>query len=378
MHVLVLGGSGAMGSATVRDLVKSPLVARVSILDLRPPRPKIAGHPKIDIIAADANDVAALRQAMQGTAAVVNCIGPFFRTGPHVARCAIEHAVNYVDISDDFDATELMLDPDLDAAARAHGVTVLFGMGSDPGSANLMAAYGARQLDVLEEVEFLWVLSIADCEGKAVWAHILHMNDGHVPQYLDGQFVTVRAGSGSEQVEFLPPFGTCEVHFVGHPEPLTFPRYFPGVRRVVNKGGLLPQWVNDALRVQADWGFAGSEPIGVSGARVAPIDLAVELRSLRPPPGDTGDLTSAARVVVRGRKDGRQAVLSYDIAGKMAPGTGIPASIAVQMLARGEITARGVFPPEGCVDPVLFLREFSARGAEVIETQTFTATLCRD
>ena len=44
-----------------------------------------------------------------------------------------------------------------------------------------------------------------------------------------------------------------------------------------------------------------------------------------------------------------------DMAGRMAPGTGLPASIAALMMDAGEVTVKGVVAPEGCIDPEKFL-----------------------
>ncbi len=53
----------------------------------------------------------------------------------------------------------------------------------------------------------------------------------------------------------------------------------------------------------------------------------------------------------------------------MAPGTGLPASIASLMMAAGEVTVKGVVAPEGCIDPDKFLGAFLARGARIHQTQ---------
>jgi saccharopine dehydrogenase-like NADP-dependent oxidoreductase len=44
--------------------------------------------------------------------------------------------------------------------------------------------------------------------------------------------------------------------------------------------------------------------------------------------------------------------------------TAAPAAAAVRMMARGEITARGVMPPERCVEPELLFPELARRNCE--------------
>jgi len=224
----------------------------------------------------------------------------------------------------------------------------------------------------VEEIEFFWVLGAADCQGKAVWEHILHMNTGLVPQYIDGKLQQIPAGSESEVVDFIEPFGECTVHYVGHPEPLTIPDYIPGVKRVVNKGGILPEWVNDAIKVQNEWGFSSPEPIEVNGQEVNPRELAMELWAERPPKGELGDWKSGVKVVVKGTVDGEPTHYTYDLGGNTAPGTGIPAAIAAYMIARGDVTTKGVVAPEGCIDPEIYLKEFVKRKAVIFENKTPT------
>ena len=42
--------------------------------------------------------------------------------------------------------------------------------------------------------------------------------------------------------------------------------------------------------------------------------------------------------------------------------TGIPASIAAQKLARGEVSRTGVLAPEACFEPASFFAELAPRG----------------
>jgi saccharopine dehydrogenase (NAD+, L-lysine-forming) len=63
------------------------------------------------------------------------------------------------------------------------------------------------------------------------------------------------------------------------------------------------------------------------------------------------------------------------MAGRMAPGTGLPASIAALMLAAGDVTVKGVVAPEGCIDPQKFLTALLQRGARIHQTETITSML---
>ena len=64
-----------------------------------------------------------------------------------------------------------------------------------------------------------------------------------------------------------------------------------------------------------------------------------------------------------------------DMAGRMAPGTGLPASIAALMMEAGEVTVKGVVAPEGCIDPEKFLAALIKRGARIHQTETISSLL---
>lgn len=383
MKALVLGGVGMVGQAVVRSLIGQEEVEKVRIGDIVTDRgrlhEKLRSSEKLELLEVDVNDHQALLRAMEGVDVVVNCAGPFFRTGPKVARAAIEAKVNYLDICDDYEVIDFLFTPEIDEAAKRAGITVLTGMGSDPGTNNLIAKYYADRLDRVEEIALYWVISIADLGERATWGaawdHSLYMNLGEVPQYLDGRVQLVEAGSGEEWVEFPEPLGRCQLHYVGHPQPVTMPRYIEGVKTVTIKGGFLPEWVDQLIREQKEQGLLSLEPVEVKGVKVVPYDLARELWRRIPEGRDRGPVASGVRVKVTGERGGKQVTYTCEMVGRTAPGTGIPASIGAMMLASGEVEVKGVVPPEGCIDPEKFIAAFLQRGARMYQTETIESLL---
>ena len=378
MQVLVLGGTGSMGQGVARDLVKQDRISGVMLGDINidPNRvqEKLRGSPKVSLTKVDVNDHKGLVKTIQGADVVINCAGPFYKTAVAVARAAVEAKVNYIDICDDYEATEILFASDIDQAAREAGITVLTGMGSDPGTNNVIVKWYADQLDRVDEIALFWVVSIAELSGAA-WDHGLHMTIGKLPQFLDGKLEYVEGGTGVETAQFLEPLGTCQVRYVGHPQPLTIPRYIPGVKKVVVKGVLIPAWVDQLIQEQRETGFLSEEPIEVKGTKVAPYDLTLKLWENIPKNRDKGPQSSGLKVIVKGERGGKQVTLTADMAGRMAPGTGLPASIAALMLDAGEVTAKGVVAPEGCIPPEKFLKALIQRGAKIHQTETITSIL---
>ncbi|MGQ9776816.1 MAG: saccharopine dehydrogenase family protein [Thermodesulfobacteriota bacterium] len=378
MKALVLGGTGGMGQGVARDLIKQERVQQVVLGDINidPNRlqEKLRKSPKVSLERIDVNDHERLVKKLKEVDIVINCAGPFYKTAVPVAKAAVEAKVNYIDICDDYEATEILFHSEIDRLAKEAGITVLTGMGSDPGTNNVIVRWYADQLDRVDEVDLFWVVSIAELSGAA-WDHSLHMTLGKIPQYLEGKLEYVEGGTGEEVAEFLDPLGTCVVRYVGHPQPLTIPKYLKGVRKVVVKGALIPSWVDELIKEQRETGFLSKEPIEVRGNKVVPYDLTLKLWETIPHTRDRGPLASGLKVIVKGEREGKQVIYTADMAGRMAPGTGLPASIAALMIDAGEVTVRGVVAPEGCIGPKKFLSALIQRGAKIHQTETVKSIL---
>ena len=378
MKVLVLGGTGGMGQGVARDLIKQEQVEKVILGDILtdPARvqEKLRTSDKISLSRIDVNDHNGMVRGIGEADVVINCAGPFYKTAVAVARAAVEAGVNYIDICDDYEATDILFASDIDEAAQRAGITVLTGMGSDPGTNNVLVKWYANQLDHVDEIALFWVVSIAELAGAA-WDHGLHMTIGKIPQYLNGQLQYVEGGTGEEMVEFLEPLGTCHVRYVGHPQPLTIPRYIKGVKSVLIKGALIPLWVDELIKEQRETGFLSTEPIEIKGASIAPYDLTLKLWGAIPEKRDKGPSASGLKVIVKGERKGKQVAYTADMVGRMVPGTGLPASIAALMLHAGDVKAKGVVAPEGCIDPEKFLSELLKRGAKIHQSETIQSAV---
>ncbi|MDH5636612.1 MAG: saccharopine dehydrogenase NADP-binding domain-containing protein [Candidatus Bathyarchaeota archaeon] len=153
MRITVLGGCGAVGSIAVKTLASNDTFSKIVIGDIDVQKAKKLaselGPEKVSAIKVDASDPDSIKEAIKGSSVVLNCIGPFYEFGPRVLKATIDSGINYVDICDDFDATEKILAMDEDA--KKAGISALIGMGSSPGVANVLVRFCAENL--LDEVE---------------------------------------------------------------------------------------------------------------------------------------------------------------------------------------------------------------------------------
>ncbi|MGO9119069.1 MAG: saccharopine dehydrogenase family protein [Desulfomonilaceae bacterium] len=378
MRALVLGGAGTMGQGVARDLIKQQQVTNLILADLYPDpqrlAPKLRDNEKVNLIKMDVNDHDKMVLTFKETDVVINCAGPFYKTAVPVAKAAVQAKVNYIDICDDYEGTEILFNSEIDKMAKEAGITVLTGMGSDPGTNNVLVKWYADRLDSVDEIYLYWVVAIAELAGAA-WDHSLHMTLGKVPQYLNGELVHVEGGTDVVAEEFLEPLGICHVRYVGHPQPLTIPKYIKGVKNVIIKGALIPLWVDELIKQQKDTGFLGLEPIELKQTKITPYDLALKLWESIPEGRDKGPQSSGLKVIVKGERAGKKITYTADMVGRMAPGTGLPASIAALMMEAGDVTEKGVVAPEGCIDPCKFLAAFLKRGARIHQTEKVSSML---
>jgi lysine 6-dehydrogenase len=381
MRALIIGGVGGMGQGVARDLIKQEQVTSVILADLFPDpqrlSTKLRENEKTELVKMDVNDHKSMVNAFKEVNVVINTAGPFYKTAVPVAKAAVEAKVNYIDICDDYEGTEILFNSEIDNLAREAGITVLTGMGSDPGTNNVLVKWYADRLDEVDDIYLYWVVSIAELAGAA-WDHSLHMTLGKIPQYINGKLVYVEGGTEVVAEQFLDPLGTCHVRYVGHPQPLTLPKYIKGVKNVIIKGALIPLWVDELIKEQKDTGFLGTEPIDIKGVQVTPYDLALKLWETIPEGRDNGPQSSGLKVIVNGKRNGNGVTYTADMVGRMAPGTGLPASIASLMMDAGDVTETGVVAPEGCIDPDKFLSAFIQRGARIHQTEKITSMFKTD
>jgi saccharopine dehydrogenase-like NADP-dependent oxidoreductase len=373
MKILALGGAGQEGARSVADLAAAEAVTSVVVGDLNIAAAEALkdklGSDKISCLQIDATDHEALVATLRGVDVVLTFVGPYFRFGVPILKAAIAAGTNYVDICDDTEPTLEMLD--LCAQAEAAGITAVIGAGVSPGLINVNIRDASTKLDRMDEVHLRWNVPVTDIEGdisqSAALEHGLHMINGEVLQFIDGAHVRVPAMSGSETVRYAA-LGDREAYFLGHPEPVTVPRYFPELKTVTQKGGVAG--LDDVLRSMRELGLTSETPINVKKQLVRPSEMGMALLGLMPDPTEEERKylpppVSEFITFVIGERGGKKIKLSYGVAGPMGPLTGTPASIVTQMIGAGQITKRGVFAPEGVVDSTIFLTELAKRGIMV-------------
>ena len=289
MRIVVVGGAGAMGRWTVRDLTESEGVDEVVVADLDGSRAREAagwaaarsgsnGTAQVSGLALDATDPDALRRAFDGADVVCNC-AVFALNLPVMEACA-DSGTHYTDLGGLFHTTRRQLA--LHDRFEAAGVTAVVGMGGSPGITNVLAALAARDLATVTEVEVrLGVADFAPSSAPVPVPYAIQtiLDEFAVPAmaFLDGRLVEVPAMSGQEELDFPPPVGRVRVGHTLHSEVATLPSFFAdrGIRSVTFKVGFPPEFM-DRLALLSALGLADTSPVELPSGRVVPRELLVQ------------------------------------------------------------------------------------------------------
>lgn len=383
MKVILLGGCGAQGITATRSLVEGSVFSEIVIADIDLEKAQKAvkelNHSKVSAIRIDVSDHRALVSSIKGANVVVNCTGPYYLLGPKVVEAAIEAGVNYIDYCDDIVAHEKMFS--YGEQAKQKDMTLLVGLGFSPGVASLVVMHAAGQMDQVDDISIPQCINDAEPEGPAVVYHLLENFSGRVPIIKNGQLVYEQAFEGEEVVDFGGVMGMTKVSTFGHPEIFTLPRVIKGIKNLSIKLGTYPPENYDVLKMLSQLGFAGKDPIKCKGQDVVPRDFLVSyllyMKDLLGTDSNAYDKTCAI-IEVKGKKDGKTITFKYSLTGNMGPATGIPTAIGAEMLAKKEITVKGVVSPEECIVPKPFLDEVIRRvrkaTPDIIVTETIITT----
>jgi saccharopine dehydrogenase (NAD+, L-lysine-forming) len=367
--VIVLGGCGAVGRVVVKTLAGDNTFDSIVIgdIDLNTAEKLAAGikEKPVSAVAVNALEPDTIRKAITGCDLVVNCVGPFYKTVMPIVETVLECGLNYLDICDDVDVTGELLA--MNGRAEQAGITMVIGMGNSPGATNLLAKLAADHLlDETETVDIFHAHGGEAFEGKGVIGHRFHCMSIDIPMFLDGRLQYVKFfepdGLALRRTFDFPILGDgIMVYPYPHPEQVTLPQYLK-VKQVTNRGTILPaayyQLTMDVCRL----GMTDRTPLDIDGVNVSPYDFATSFlireRDSILRKTNFGTQKGCTSTVVTGKKEGRRQELRFHMASDsqaLGEGTGIPAALGAILLQQGKIPRKGIFPPEGGIDPLDFV-----------------------
>ena len=367
-------GAGRVGAVIAADLA-GEAGAEVTVADagggaLAAAR---AREPRLRALRADLRRPEAVRELVAPFDVVVGALPSAL--GFAALRAVVEAGKACADIS--FTVEDPLA---LDGLARERGARVVVDFGVAPGMSHLLAAEGVRRLGDARSVRILvggiprdpevpWRFKAAFAPGDVVeeYTRPARVREG-------GEDVTKPALSDRERAAF---------EGVGELEAATT----DGLRTLLRTLAV-PDMVEKTLRWPGHYdrmeelrasGFFASEPVEVSGARVAPLELtrALLARAWTYAEGEQDLTVMRVEVASAARRLAWELVDLYDAATRttsMARTTAFPCAIVARLLADGTVGEPGIHPPErladipGAVERVL--AEHARRGVRYRASET--------
>jgi lysine 6-dehydrogenase len=374
MKVLSLGGAGAVCQHATRDLAEFSDFDEIVIGDYNvAAAEKLAteiGDPRVKVLKVDAEDYDGLVKLFKDFDVILN--GLPWKYDLAVTKACVEAGVSGLDVS----AEESQWD--YDVAAKEKGIVFIPGLGATPGITNAMARRAADQLDEVDDIQINF--AAFRCPAPAPGLLITFLWEFH-PEieerlyYKDGEFHLAGPFEGLKTVNFPGPIGEQEVCYIPHPETRTMPKSLGA--KAVSVHGCFPPHAMRLAKALLEAGFYNEGKLTVKGIETTAFEMVYELLLQLPESKETPLWAYGLVVEVYGRRDGRDVKIKLwnrhpsmeEWGGKAAyyKNIAIPLSIGVQMIARGDVKARGVVPPETAIDPDIFFAELRKRRIEIHE-----------
>jgi lysine 6-dehydrogenase len=378
---LVLG-AGKMGYAVAYDLIRGAKVEKVVVADSNTDNLKelVKRLPdeKIIPVELDVTNEEELAQLMAEIDVAVSCIT--YKHNYELAKIALATKTHFVDLggNEEIVAKEFMLDE----LAKEQGVTIIPDLGLAPGLVSLLAVSAAESFDEIYDIRLrVGGLPANPDECFMDYCQVFSI-DGLINEYnedctvlRDGKIFSVPSLSDNESIEFPRPFGTMEA-FNTSGGISTLPQSYLGRVQHLDYKTIRYPGHCDAIHMLKELGLMSKEAVETVSGPVVPRDLLFKLLSDKLPK-DEPDVV-LVRVMVSGLKDKKPVQIIWDCidyadqaAGltAMMRMTAFPASIVAQMIARGDITERGVLRQETTVPTKLFLAEMDGRGIRLQMTE---------
>lgn len=371
MRITVLG-TGLVGSAIVKDLVRDP-ENEVTAVDLnRGALEKLGPIPRVRCVAADLRQDGVIAGLVGESRLVISAVPGFmgFRTLERV----IEAGKDVVDIS--FFAEDPFL---LDERARAKGVTAVVDCGVAPGLSNIILGRAVEELDRTDSfvcyVGGLPRVRHWPYEYKSVFSPVDVLEEYTRPaRYVEhGREVVRQALSDIELIDF-PGVGTLEAFNTDGLRTLAKTMRVPFMKEKTMR---YPGHA-ELMRIFRESGFFGTAPVEIDGQKIKPISVVSKLMFDKWRLHEGEEDVTVMRVIIEGEKAGKRIRDTYELLDSydrdtettsMARTTGYTCTIVARQVLKGLFERKGICPPEyvgessACYDNLL--AEYGKRRIEL-------------
>lgn len=406
MRALVFGGSGKIGSAVAWDLAKDEEVEQIGIVGRRIETlervEKWIGGNKVTPHVLDVANKEEMSHLMKQYDVGVSAL-PDRKRSYRVVRGAVEAGLNFVDMLEEYHRrpdpyeVEGLEVPEgmtlneygdwLHNTAISNGVTFIDGMGFAPGLSNVTLGEAIRKVDTAEEA----VARVGGIPSKEAaqrhplrymitWAfeHVLREYMIKLQVIKNGEIVEVDAATDLERFRFNKFGRDEELECAVTPGMPSFLYSRPQLKEFAEKTVRWPgHW--QGVQTLKECGLLDVEPWKFKDMNIVPREFFLSLITprLKPIEGET-DVCVMYNTLI-GTKEGKKVKIEYFMwdeadtvngISSMMRVTGFPVAIAAKMLLAGEITEKGIVPPEDAIKGSLydkFMEELRKRNINILE-----------
>lgn len=382
-------GAGMQGTALAYDLAKFANPAKIYLGDVSLDHAKksarrvneLIGSAICEPVQVSALDPEALAKFLEPVDVLCSCV-PYWMH-PRIAKVAIATKTSMVDLGGNTDVTMETLN--MDADAKAAGVTLIPDCGLAPGLVNSLACYIIENMDTVESIKLY--CGVLPQNPKPPFNYKLTFNmEGLVTEYdyqavclMNDEIVLVDTLEDLEEIHIeglgIDGKGQMEA-FNTSGGTSTAPYTFKGkVKNYVYKTIRFPGHCF-LMKIFKDFGFWSEDEMEVKGTKVVPKDVFNAVFGPQLEKFVDRDFC-AVRAVGEGTKDGKPKKIQIDILDKeceitgftsMERLTGFSAAIYAHEIAKGNV-AEGAIKYECGVPGTKFVHEIQQRGVklEIVE-----------
>ncbi|MFC4118993.1 saccharopine dehydrogenase family protein [Nonomuraea zeae] len=157
-NVAVFGAYGHTGRFVVAELLERGYVPVLLGRDQDKLRTLVEAHPGLEARQASVDDPGSLDRALSGSAAVINCAGPFATTAAPLVEAALRAGIPYVDVAAEIEANADTFEHFAERA-RAAGTLVVPAMAFYGGLGDLLVTTAMGDWTAADEVHVAYGLS---------------------------------------------------------------------------------------------------------------------------------------------------------------------------------------------------------------------------
>lgn len=386
MKVLVLGGAGLQGRAVLHDLSKSTEVKEVVCADRTfeslSSFKKLLDMKKIKLEKLDIRDRKAAVSLMRDKVDVIIDVLPKGFAGD-VDEAALEAGVSMVKTTYGHE-----MPGDLNERALAKGITILPECGLDPGIDLILCGYGVSQM---EDVHELHSYCGGFPEPKAAdnplkykitwtWNGVLLSYKRPARIMKKGKVIDIPAKDqhAEQWIDTIEFPGVGQLELIPNGNAIIFADYLGISKTLRSTSRCSMRWPGHSAfwKKLADLNFLSDETVKGVDCEITPHQFMV--KHLEPQlkyREDERDMVAMRNIIV-GSKGGKKIRITYDMLDMRDMETGLfamnrtvgyTASIAAQMIVKGEIKKKGLLTPIRDIPYKRFLEEIRKRGITITE-----------